>query len=116
MKFGIKTVVDPTPNECGRNPEVLKEISNETGLQIICPTGYYYEGEGATTDFKFRQSLGTAEADIFEMFMKEITDGIETTGIRHGIIKLATSKGEEKPNERMTVEAAAEVHQAKRIL
>src|SRR5699024_417358 len=116
MKFGVKTVVDPTPNECGRNPEVLKEISKETGLQIICATGYYYEGEGATTYFKFRQSLGTAEADIYDMFMKEITDGIATTGIRPGIIKLATSKGEITPYERMFFEAAAKVHQETGIM
>jgi len=116
MKFGVKTVVDPTPNECGRNPEVLKEISEETGLQIVCATGYYYEGEGATTYFKFRQSLGTAEDDIYDMFMKEITDGIDTTGIRPGIIKLATSKGEITPYERMFFEAAAKVHQETGIM
>src|SRR4051794_27496630 len=51
QSFGVQTVVDPTPNECGRNPEFLKKISEETGLQIICATGYYYEGEGATPYF-----------------------------------------------------------------
>ena len=116
MKSGVKTVVDPTPNECGRNPEVLKEISEETGLQIICATGYYYEGEGATTYFKFRQSLGTAEDDIYDMFMKEITDGIAETGIRPGIIKLATSKNKITPYERMFFNAAAKAHQETGII
>lgn len=116
MKFGVKTVVDPTPNECGRNPEVLKEISEETGLQIVCATGYYYEGEGATTYFKFRQSLGTAEDDIYGMFMKEITDGIAETGIRPGIIKLATSKNQITPYERMFFNAAAKAHQETGIM
>jgi phosphotriesterase-related protein len=58
---GVKTVVDPTPNECGRNPEVLREISERTGVQIICATGYYYEGEGAPVYFKFRSSMGDAD-------------------------------------------------------
>lgn len=110
QKHGVKTVVDPTPNECGRNPQVLKAISEATGLQIICSTGFYYEGEGATPYFKFRQSLGTAEKDIYEMFYEEITSGIGQTGIRPGYIKLATSKSEITPYERMFFEAAANVH------
>ncbi|WP_273835267.1 phosphotriesterase family protein [Guptibacillus sedimenti] len=110
MAHGVKTVVDPTPNECGRNPELLQKISTETGLQIICATGYYYEGEGATPYFKFRQGLGTAEEDIYEMFIKEITDGIGTTGIKPGIIKLASSKDQITGYEKMFFKAAARVH------
>lgn len=116
MKYGVKTVVDPTPNECGRDPEVLKSISEATGLQIICATGYYYEGEGATTYFKFRQALGTAEKDIYEMFKKEIEDGIAKTGIRPGIIKLGTSKDEITPYEKMFFDAAARIHRETGIM
>lgn len=116
MEFGVKTVVDPTPNECGRNPEVLKEISVATGLQIICATGYYYEGEGAPPYFKFRQGLGTADAEIYEMFIKEITDGIAGTGIRPGIIKLGSSKDQITPYEQMFFKAAAKAHQETGIM
>lgn len=111
MAHGIKTVVDPTPNECGRDPEVLREISEQSGLQIICATGYYYEGEGATPYFKFRASLGSAEREIREMLRKEIIDGIGMTGIKPGIIKLASSKDEITDYERMFFEAAAQVQQ-----
>src|SRR5690625_5323218 len=76
MESGMKTVVDPTPNECGRNPRVLRKVSEITGLQIICATGFYYEGEGAPPYFKFRQMLGTAEKDIYEMFITEVNNGI----------------------------------------
>lgn len=110
-KYGVKTVIDPTPNECGRNPEILKEISIASGLQIICATGYYYEGEGATPYFKFRQSLGTAEEDIYDMFLTELTYGIEETGIKPGIIKLASSKGCISPYEAMFFKVAAKVHE-----
>lgn len=106
---GVKTVVDPTPNECGRDPELLREISERTGLQIICATGYYFEGEGAPAYFKFRQSLGSAESEIYEMFMTEISEGIGKTGIRPGIIKLASSKGAITDYERMFFRAAAKV-------
>ena len=89
---GVKTVVDATPNECGRDPEMLREVSERSGVQIVCSTGFYYEGEGAPAYFKFRQSLGTAEGEIEEMFLKEVSDGIGTTGIKPGAIKLASSK------------------------
>src|SRR5699024_1767293 len=46
MEYGVKTVVDPTTNECGRNPKLLKEVSEITALQIFCATRFYYEGEG----------------------------------------------------------------------
>ncbi|WP_409305994.1 phosphotriesterase [Peribacillus sp. SCS-155] len=107
MSHGVKTVVDPTPNECGRDPIFLKKVSEATGLQIICATGYYYEGEGATPYFKFRQSLGTAEEEIYEMFIKEIEEGIADTGIKPGIIKLASSKGEITEYEKMFFRAAS---------
>lgn len=110
MSFGVQTVVDPTPNECGRNPLFLKKISEATGLQIICATGYYYEGEGAPPYFQLRYGLGTAEEDIFEMFKTEITEGIAGTGIKPGIIKLASSKDKITEYEKMFFRAAARVH------
>ncbi|MEW8971403.1 MAG: phosphotriesterase-related protein [Mesobacillus sp.] len=111
QSFGVKTVVDPTPNECGRNPEFLRKISEATGLQIICATGYYYEGEGATPYFKFRQALGTAEEEIYQMFKEELTEGIAGSGIKPGVIKLASSKNEITEYEKMFFRAGARVQQ-----
>ena len=58
----------------GRQPEIYREISEKSGVNVICSTGYYYEGEGATAYFKFRSTLGDIEEEVFELFMKEITD------------------------------------------
>lgn len=106
---GVKTVVDPTPNECGRSPEILKAISEQTGMQIICATGYYYEGEGAPPYFKFRSTLGDADKEIYDMYMKEISDGIAGTGIKPGIIKLGSSKDKITDYEQMFFRQAARV-------
>jgi len=111
QSYGVQTVVDPTPNECGRDPVFLKKISEATGLQIICATGYYYEGEGAPPYFKLRQALGTAEEDIYQMFKMEINEGIAGTGIKPGIIKLASSKDRITEYEKMFFRAAARIHQ-----
>ena len=106
---GIRTVVDATPNDCGRNPAFLREVSEATGLQILCATGFYYEGEGATTYFKFRASLGDAESEIYELMRTEVTEGVAGTGIRAGVIKLASSRDAITPYEQMFFRAAARV-------
>lgn len=106
---GVKTVVDATPNDCGRDPELLKEIAEQTGLNIICSTGFYYEGEGAPAYFKFKQALGSAEAELYEMYMTEILEGIGNTGIKAGVIKLGSGKNAITDYERMFFKVAAKV-------
>ena len=106
---GIKTVVDATTNECGRNPEILEEISEKTGLNIICSSGYYYEAEGAPAYFKFRSALGNAVNEIYEMFEREVTDGIGNTGIKAGVLKLASSRDSITDYEKMFFKAAAKI-------
>ncbi|CAN5609018.1 phosphotriesterase [soil metagenome] len=106
---GVKTIVDATPNECGRDVEALREISERAEIQIVCSTGYYYEGEGAPAYFKFRQSLGSAPAEIEELMMTEVTDGIGNTGVKAGVVKLASSKDVITDYEKMFFTAGARV-------
>lgn len=106
---GVRTVVDATPNDCGRDPELLREIAERTGLQIVCSTGYYYEGEGAPPYFKFRRLLGDAEKEIYEMMMQEVMEGIGRSGVKAGVIKLGSSKGVITEYEQMFFRAAARV-------
>jgi phosphotriesterase-related protein len=104
---GVETIVDATPNECGRDAEVLREISERAEIQIICSTGYYFEGEGAPAYFAFRQGLGSAPAEVEELMMTEITDGIGDTCIKAGVVKLASSKDEITDYEKMFFTAGA---------
>jgi phosphotriesterase-related protein len=104
---GVKTIVDATANDCGRNPTLLKAIAENTGLNILASTGYYLESLGSPAYFKFRSSLGDAVEEIYEMMMKEITVGIGKTGVKAGVIKLASSKDEITDYERMFFKAGA---------
>ena len=109
--FGVRTFVDATALDGGRSPEIYKEISEKTGVNIICSTGYYYEGEGATTYWKFRSSLGDVSEEIYELFMKEVTTGIRDTGIKAGVVKVGSSEGVITDYEKMMFKAAARVQQ-----
>lgn len=107
--FGLKTYVDATPNDGGRFPEILKEVSEKSGVHIICSTGYYYEEEGMTAYWKFRKSLGDVSDEIYDLFYREITQGIRDTGIKAGAIKVGTGKGAITEYEHMMFEVAARV-------
>ena len=93
QKYGIKTIIDATPNDTGgRNPELYKALAKKTGLNIICSTGLYWEGEGSPVYWTKRIGLGTDIAKMMsELFIKEITQGIGKTGVKAGVIKVGTS-------------------------
>lgn len=106
--YGVKTYVDATTNDCGRNINILKEVSDKAGINIICTTGYYFEQEGAPHYWKFRKSMGYDVTDeLYELFVKEIKDGIQGTDVKAGVIKVATSKGEITEYEQIIHMAAA---------
>ena len=44
-KFGLSSFVDCTPVNIGRDIELLKRISYESGVNIIASTGFYYTNE-----------------------------------------------------------------------
>jgi phosphotriesterase-related protein len=107
--YGLGTIVDATPNDCGRNPELLREVSEKSGVNILCSSGYYYEGEGATAYYRFRALLGDADQEIYAMMKTEASVGIGETGIKAGVFKLASSKDAITDYEKRFFVAAAKV-------
>ncbi len=108
-EYGLQSYVDATPLDGGRMPEILKEISEKSGVNIICATGYYYEGEGSPTYWKFRGSLGDITGELYELFMTEVTKGIMDTGIKAGVLKVGSSKGAITDYEKIMFATAAQV-------
>jgi phosphotriesterase-related protein len=83
--LGVKSFVDPCPMELGRDPEFAAECADRSGIQIIIATGLYNEALGIPHHFR----LMPADA-IAEIYTRELTEGIGKTGIKAGIIKVAT--------------------------
>jgi phosphotriesterase-related protein len=107
--FGLGSYIDATPVDGGRNVEVLKEISEKSEVNVICSTGYYYEGEGASAYWKLRASLGDVRDELYELFMTEVTVGIRGTGIKAGVVKTGTSKDCITDYEKLMLGTAARV-------
>jgi len=106
-QYGVKTVVDASPNDLWRNVELDRAVAEKTGLNIVCATGMYYEGEGMPAYLKFRSQVMDIITELYETFMQELTVGIGKTGIKAGVIKVATSHGVITPYEEKVLKAAA---------
>ena len=106
--YGVNTVIDATPNDCARDPKLLQEVSEKGGINIVCSSGLYSEDDGAAGYFKFRRMVGAdITEEIFSLFMTEITKGIGTTGIKPGILKVASGDGSISCYEEAVFKAAA---------
>jgi phosphotriesterase-related protein len=83
---GVRTVVDPTAAMLGRDVRALERLSSETGLQIVTCTGIYsYDHlplflQYRSTDF------------MAELFVHDLEQGIQGTGIRAAFIKCAADE------------------------
>lgn len=85
---GFGTFVDPCPIELGRDPELYAEVSQQSGMHVVCTTGFYteHQGWGLPTYWRARDP-----EEFAEHYLAELHDGIaDTGGIRAGAIKAAT--------------------------
>jgi phosphotriesterase-related protein len=108
--LGVSALVDPCPIDLGRDVEFAAEVAQAAGVHVICATGLYKEESGAAPYFKFRSSFADSTSEMTEIFVKEVTDGIGSTGIRAGVIKVATGPHQVTQYERTVITAAARAH------
>jgi len=106
--LGFTSMLDPCPSDLGRDVELMAKVAQQTGFQIICATGLYKQGEGGHPYWQMRGSFGSTVGAMAEIFVRDIVEGIGGTGVRAGIIKVATGPGEMTEYERGVFEAAAQ--------
>lgn len=109
---GGSTLVDMNPIDCGRQVEMLRDIAEQSGVNIISCTGFqrsvYYDAEHWVNKY----SVG----EVAELIEKEITEGIEINNYngpivrrskaKAGVIKFATHYNRIMPMELRALEAA----------
>jgi phosphotriesterase-related protein len=106
---GIRTLVDCTPAYVGRDPALLRRLSESSGLNILTPTGYF----GASRGKYLPDHARTESADeLASRWLREWRKGIEGTGIRPGFIKLGADAGPLPEIHRKLMRAAARTHLA----
>ena len=103
---GIRTLVDCTPAYLGRDPALLRRLSESSGLNILTPTGYYGAGAASSSP----TMPGPSRPRSWRALAREWREGIEGTGIRPGFIKLGADAGPLPEVHRKLVRAAARTH------
>lgn len=104
-RLGGKSLMEVTGMGMGRDVRKLFQVSHATGAHIVAATGFYLK------DYH-PQWLASATVDkVASLFVKEIQEGIDDTGIKAGIIgEVATSKDGMYPTEEKVLRAAARAH------
>jgi phosphotriesterase-related protein len=106
--YGVRTLVDPCPMDLGRDVELMVEVARNTGVHIICATGLYKEDQGTPAYFRFRSQFADVTRELAESFVREIKEGIGSTGVKPGVIKAATGAHRITEYEEMVLRAAAQ--------
>ncbi len=99
---GVKTFVDATTFDLGRDVAFLEEIAKRTGVNIIACSGWWMN----TPSY-----LDGHSPDLFaDLFVREIEEGIAGTGIKAGILKSAADFGGVTVNGEIMLRAVARAH------
>lgn len=101
-QHGETTLVDLTCHGLGRDAGLLKKMSNETGVNVICGTGYY------VSCFQNSQTASLSTEQMYNTIIEEITVGCgEAPDVRAGVIGEVGSNWPPDDFERRAIEAAA---------
>ena len=101
--LGIGAFVEMTPLGVGRRPDIVKYAADRAGLPTMLVTGIYRE------PFMPDWVYGASVAQIADFMRKELTVGVEDTGVPAGIIKLSQNATGMTVTERKVLEAACVV-------
>jgi phosphotriesterase-related protein len=101
---GVRTLVDLTAINLGRDIHVIREVAEKAEMQVVAATGLYWTEE---------PWLMAWDPDrIADWFVRDIEQGIQGTGVRAGIIKCATDHFGVTPTNEKLLRASARAHRA----
>ncbi len=101
---GVRTIIDVSTFDLGRDVNLIKEVAEGSGMQIVVATGNH---------LAVPRPFGDVSPDaIAPLYIREIEEGIEETGIKAGIIKVASDRGGITPQQEIVLRAAARTQQA----
>jgi phosphotriesterase-related protein len=80
---GVKTILNVTTLDLGRDMRLIQEVAEKVNLHIVPATGLW-------RDIPRHVGLGATVDQLSKGFIREIVKGIENTGVRAGVIKVAT--------------------------
>ncbi len=87
--LGVNTFFECTPAFLGRDPLLLKSLSEKSELLLVTNTGYY----GARQNqFIPEQAMDLTAKELAAIWIEEWENGIDDTGIKPGFIKIGVDR------------------------
>jgi phosphotriesterase-related protein len=83
--IGGRAIVDASPVGLRGDVTQLRESSERSGVHVVCATGLY------TAAMRPATYQGWTEDQQMDLFHRELTEGIDGSGVRAGILKCALS-------------------------
>ena len=101
---GVRTIVDVTPLEAGRDVDILKGVAERLGINVVAATGFFAQLNGLPFYWRFM------EVEKYEeRLVREITEGAEPNKVKCGIIRVAIGEATLREREEKAFRAAASV-------
>lgn len=102
QQTGATALVECSTVGVGRNIQILKDLSKASPIHIVAPTGVYRD------DYVPAGMRELSAEELAELWVKELTLGMDDTEIKAGFIKIAISDDGPRPIEEKMLVAAAE--------
>src|SRR5215475_11648887 len=100
---GVRTMVEMSTFDLGRDIGLIQEVSRQSGVQLIAVTGSH---------LAVPRPFGEVSPDVIaRLYIREIEEGIEGTGIKAGLVKAASDRGGITPPQEVILRAVARTHQ-----
>jgi phosphotriesterase-related protein len=104
VEIGVQTIVDLTVWGLGRDIPRLQRTVGDIPLNVIVATGVYTYNE-------LPPYFNNRDADVMaDLFVRDITDGIQNTGVKAAILKCATDEPGVTPGVEKVLRAVARAH------
>lgn len=100
-RAGGSTVVDVTPKQTGSDPERVRMVAREVGVQVVHGTAYYLHSSHPD------RIADASVEDLTEEFTSDITDGIDDTDVRAGMVGEIGLSGQIHDDEEKVLRAGA---------
>ena len=108
-KYDCQAYIECTPSYLGKDPELLKRLSDASGLHILTNTGFYGAGNSR---FVPPYAYTDSADELAKRWIAEWENGIGTTGIKPGFIKIGVDPGTLSEIHQKLITSAAKAHLA----
>lgn len=90
---GVDTIVDLTVMGTGRNIPLVKRVAERSDVNVIVATGWYtYHEAPAFASLNGPGRLLGGPDPLTEIFVRDIVEGIDDTGVKAGVLKFAADR------------------------